>query len=342
MKQTLFLSVILLMLTGCHKHTHTSGHSHDTPLLLSAYDDSFEVFLEAQPFAQGRASSVTIYLTELPNAPAEVQSITVSMLIGNKGIKQTQDKCVSPGIYQFSLSPETTGNATILVDIQAKNGTHQLKPGNVTVYDDVHTAEHTVEEETEHYPDAINFSKAQQWKIDFATTFPEIEPFGQVIKTTGQIISSQTDETIIVSKSSGVVLFNKNIIEGQAVSSGETLFLVSGSGMAENNVSIQLVEAQNNFIKSESDYKRAENLFKDKIVSEKDFLEIQSHYETSKAVYENMRKNFSDKGQRVSSSLSGYIKQLFVSNGEYVETGQILASISKNKSMLLRADVRMK
>ncbi|MCC8146819.1 MAG: efflux RND transporter periplasmic adaptor subunit [Bacteroidales bacterium] len=341
----IYLSIIFVMLTGCHKHTdnHThEGHTHDTPLLLVGYNDLFEAFLEAEPFALGKQSSVTLYLTELPNIPAEVNAVTVSLIVGNKGIRQTQETFVQPGVYRFALTPEATGNAKISINIQSSKGNSQIEVNDVVVFEDAHTAEHTAEEQAEHHPDAISFNKMQQWRIDFATTLPGNEPFGQVIRTTGQIISSQTDENRVVAKASGVVVFNRNILEGQSVSAGQELFTVSSAGMAEDNVNVLLIEAHNNFIKAEGDYKRAQELIEDNIVSSKEFLEIKSTYENSKAVYDNLYKNFSDKGQRASSSGAGFIKQLLVSNGEYVEAGQVLAIISRNKSLLLKADVPMK
>lgn len=188
----------------------------------------------------------------------------------------------------------------------------------------------------------ISFTKEQQTKIEFATELPNIEFFGQVIKTVGRIESSQADETILPAKTSGVIFFEEDIVEGQAVYAGQKLFTISGSGMAEKNVNVQFTEAQTNFRKAEADYKRVQELIKDKIVSNKEFLEIKSVYETTKAVYDNLNKSFSADGQRVSGSTSGFVKQLFVSNGQYVEAGQPLASISKNKSLFLKADVQMK
>lgn len=342
----IYLSILLGMFMGCHTHNKDNhaheGHSHDTPLLLTGYNQTYQAFLEADPFAQGKQSPIVLYLTELPNIPAKVSSITISMIIGTKGIRQTQEQEAQPGIYHFALTPEITGDAKIILDIVSEKGKSQIEITGIIVYEDAHKAEHIAEEEAEHYPDAISFSKIQQWRIDFAAGFPQKEFFGQVIRTTGKILSSQNDETIIVARNSGIVLFNRNIIEGQPVSSGQELFVVSGAGMAENNVNVQLIEAQNNFIKAEGDYKRAQDLLEDKIVSSKEFLEIKSSYEIAKAVYDNLYKNFSERGQRISGSLSGYIKQLFVSNGQYVEAGQTLASISKNNSLLIKADVQMK
>ncbi|MDH8700710.1 cobalt-zinc-cadmium efflux system membrane fusion protein [Dysgonomonadaceae bacterium PH5-43] len=337
------LSIITMILTGCHTHSHEhpeETHSHNTPLYLSTYDDYYEVFLEASPLAKDKPSEVTLYLTELPNTPVVVQSVTLSLIIDNKGIRQVQTNAFDTGIYKFALTPEIDGVAKILVDINSDKGNRQLAINDVMVYADAHTAEHIAEEQTN--ADAITFNKIQQWKIDFETKLPKQEMFGQVISTTGQIVSSQADETIIVAKTSGVVILNRNVLQGQAVSSNQELFTVSGAGMIDDNINVRLIEAQNDYIKAESDYNRANKLVEDGIVSQKEYTYIKSIYETSKVVYDNLYKNFSDKGQKVTSTQAGFIKEIFVANGEYVEAGQALASVAKNKTLLLKADVRMK
>ncbi len=197
------------------------------------------------------------------------------------------------------------------------------------------------EEISKKYPGAIKFSKFQSEKIDFETAFPVAQSFGQVIKTTAQVLSSQNDEMIVAARTSGIVMFAGNtIVEGKTVNAGQQLFSVSSSGMADNNLGTKFVEVQNNYLKAESDYRRARELSKENVISEKDFLQVKSEYETSKASYDNLSRNFSPKGQSVSSPLAGFIKQLFVENGQFVEAGQPLVSVSKNKSLLLKAEVR--
>jgi len=188
--------------------------------------------------------------------------------------------------------------------------------------------------------DAIYFSRRQQEKIAFAAELPLIGLFGQMIKTTAQVQSSLSDETIISARISGIVLFSgNNLTEGRNVNAGQSLFTVSGAGLAENNSNVRFTEAQTNFRKAEADYNRAQELIKEKIISEKEFLQIKTDYETAQAVYDNLSRNFSRGGQNVSAQFAGYLKQVYVENGQFVEEGQPLALVSKNKSLILKADV---
>jgi len=132
------------------------------------------------------------------------------------------------------------------------------------------------------------------------------------------------------------------VLEGKKVLKGKSLFSISGSALADNNSAVRFLEAKNNYEKSELDYQRAKELAKDKIVSEKDLLNAKNQYDNSKLIYDNLNKNFNSSGQRVISPKNGFIKQLFVQNGQYVEAGQAIVSISQNKTLLLQADVQQK
>ncbi len=206
-----------------------------------------------------------------------------------------------------------------------------------------HDHEHEdAEEEEINDENAIHFSKAQSEKIEFATEVVTKQPFGQVIKTTAQVVSAAIDETIIPAKSSGIVTFpNNQIAEGKSVNPGQSLFSISGSGI-NDNVNIKYAEARSNYEIAKSTYERNVDLAKDKIVAEKELLRSKNEYENAQTVYDNFRKNFSSQGQNVASPSKGFIKQLLVANGQYVEAGQALLVISKNEKLTLKGEVQQK
>jgi RND family efflux transporter MFP subunit len=219
-------------------------------------------------------------------------------------------------------------------------------------HDEAHEHEHEYEHEHEHEheshegatgSDAIHFAEEQQEKIAFSVEHPLIEPFGQVIKTTARVQSSPTNEAIVSARVSGIVLFQGgDLTEGQNVKAGQSLFSISGAGLTEKNANVRFTEAQTNYTKTEADYKRAQELVKDKIISEKDFLQVKTNYETAKAVYDNLFQNFNKGGQTISAPFAGFIKQILVENGRFVEEGSPLAIVSKNNTLILTADVSPK
>lgn len=346
MNQLLYVLSLSILLVACNQTAKQTAdaHAHDAKLQLTEYSDSMELFAESDPFAVGKNAGILAHFSWLEDfKPLESGDVTVSLIIGNKGIKQTLSKPVRPGIYRFEIQPQVAGVGKLIFDINSNEGETQIVVNNITVYDDKHDAEHAAEGIVISETNATVFTKEQSWKIDFATEHPSIEPFGQVIKTTAQVESAQGDEILISAKTNGTVLLSaQNILEGKSVSNGQILFSISGSGLANNNLSTQFAEAKNNYEKAKADYERLSELAKDKIVSAKDLLIAKNQYDNAKVAYDNLNKNFNASGQDVTSSMNGYIKQVFVQNGQYVEAGQPIVSISQNKTLLLIAEVQQK
>ncbi|MDR2058495.1 MAG: efflux RND transporter periplasmic adaptor subunit [Dysgonamonadaceae bacterium] len=195
-------------------------------------------------------------------------------------------------------------------------------------------------EENAHLPGAVHFSRQQQEKIPFTIAPPMVEPLGELIRTTARIESSQADEAIISARVPGIVFFSgTHLTEGRNVAAGQTLFSVSGKGLTAYDSGVRLAEAKANYAKVKADYARAQELIREKIISEKDFMQTKTDYETAKAVFDNLSRNFTQGGQQISAPFAGYLKQLLVENGQFVEEGQALAIVSKNKTLLLIADV---
>ncbi len=341
-----FVALLAIVFVSCNaKHDANEHDPHEEPKFqYTAYSANFELFAEADAFVIGEAANVLSHFSILPDFKAlESGSMTIRLIVNGKETTQTLDKPTRKGIYSFDIKPETVGNGKLVFDIKTTSGNYQVIVPQVTVYAKEEAAQVAADKIVISKTNTTSFTKEQSWKIAFATEFPKTEPFGQVIKTTAQVQSAQGDEVIVSAKASGIVMLStNNILEGKSVSNGQTLFSISSNGLASNNSAVQFAEAKNNFEKASADYDRAKELAKDQIVSAKDLLNAKNIYDNARAVYSNMNKNFSSSGQSVKSPMSGFVKQIFVQNGQNIEAGQVIVSISQNKTLLLRAEVQQK
>ncbi len=351
----LFIAFVLLFIVACNgKHNtntessdiHATTDEHDdedVKITIIAYSNQFEVFAEADAFVAGKKSNVLSHFSHLSDfSPLQAGEVTIRLIIDGKETSQTLEKPIKKGIYSFDIQPETSGTGKLKYDVKTENGDFQLG-SDITVYATEEEADEAAEAAVPSKTNTTVFTKEQSWKVDFATELPVIEPFGQVIKTTAQVQSAPGDEIVLTARTNGVVaLSGSQIMEGKAISKGQVLFSISGNELADNNSNVRFLEAKNNFEKATADYERSKELAKDKIVSEKDLLTRKMEYENAKVIFENLNKNFNAAGQKVSSPMSGFIKQLFVQNGEYVESGQPIATVSQNKTLLLHAEVQQK
>lgn len=168
-----------------------------------------------------------------------------------------------------------------------------------------------------------------------------IEPgnFQQVIKTFGQVLAAQGDEATAVATISGVVSFKGKLLEGMDINQGSALLTVSAKNMVDGD---PVQKARIAFEAARKEYERVKPLAESRIVSQKEFNQVEQNYENARISYESMAKNHSVNGQAITAPIRGFVKNIFVKEGDYVELGQPLVSITQSRKLFLRAEVSEK
>ena len=322
-----------------HAHDECCEHDHEAKLQLIAYGNQWEVYAEVQPLAVNESSEILAHFTFLENFKPRTAGNVVAIFEQNgKRLSQTASEPVSPGIYRFAITPKAEGSGILYFLLDADT----LSVQTVTVFENAHEAMHEAAEHQVKSSNAVTFTKEQSWKVDFSTAVCRVEPFGQVIKTVAQVLPSQGDEQMVIAKTSGIVLFTTDAVPGKTVSRGMRLGSVESGRMIDNNLSVRFQEATSVYERAKAEYERKKELAKSRIVSDKELVEAKTDYDRATAVYNNYRANFTGGSAAVNSPIQGFIKQIFIENGQYVEAGQAIASVSQNKNISIRADVQAK
>lgn len=339
--QSITLLVFLLFgFISCNNKEQPSNVASLEPLAYTLYTDHTELFVEFKPLVVGSTSKFAAHFTVLgENFKALTDAkVTVSFIVGDNGIKNSVSAPSSPGIFRLALNPKTAGTGILVFDIVTKDYTDKITIENVVVYPDEKTA---LVKQPEHAERGdVSYLKEQAWKVEFANMAITKQNFNAVIKTSGQLLSAPGDEMIVTAKASGVVIFSdKNTIVGSAVNTGSSLFTITGADMTESNIDASVKDAKANYLKAKTDYERSKLLVVDKIVSEKNHQQVKLQFDNAQSAYNTVAKNYTSKGQRVLSPMSGYVKNVLVTGGQFVSAGTPLAIISKNKNLLLQANV---
>lgn len=355
-KLFLFISIITSMaVVSCHHHHDEHGHDHEheheahehehehgehAHLQLVAYSDHWEVYAECHPFVVGEETHILAHFTKLENfKPRTAGSITAVLTLGGKSTRLVAESPEEPGIYEFEFEPTVEGKGTLTFYVDSDT----LTIRDIQSYKDEEKALHEAAERQAKSSNGATFTKEQSWKVNFSTEPCRVEPFGQVIKTMAQVMPAQGDEQIITAKTSGIVLLAGNdIVVGKSVSKGQRLFSVESGDFVDNNLSVRYQEASSEYERAKSEYERKKELAKDKIVSESELQRAKSEYDKAVAAYKNYSRGFSGGKSGVSSPMSGYLKQIYVQHGQYVEAGAPIASVSQNKNLTIRANVQSK
>lgn len=162
--------------------------------------------------------------------------------------------------------------------------------------------------------------------------------FHGVIHTSGMVMGASCDETTVVATITGRVGHSGHLSEGVRVSSSEHLFTITSAGMqVEDGDPVQ--RARIAYEKAKRNYERAELLVNEHIISEKDFQLAKAEHEAARLTYTSLTKNRSQGGTVISAPKGGFVKQVMVKDGDYVEAGQPLMVITQNQHLYLRAEV---
>lgn len=191
---------------------------------------------------------------------------------------------------------------------------------------DVHAAHH----------DEIILSPEKAKAAGIQTEVVRPDSFRQVIFTGGQILPAQGTETAIVATTNGVVKFARTLAAGMPVRKGNTLFMLSaGSMQGGDPVERAYIAYQN----AKKEYERALPLAEKQIVSQKELERLKTVYEDARVDYEALAPQHTTNGIGIQASINGYIKSIAVNEGDYATTGQVLATLSQDRRLQLRADV---
>jgi membrane fusion protein, heavy metal efflux system len=339
--------IIALLASSCRQSTTSEehGHLHETTsktVTYTLYSDRTELFLEFKPLVVGQTSSFAAHFTKIGETFTALKegTVTLSLIVHDKGIRQTSERPGSPGLFTLALKPVIAGTGRLIFDIQTKEYADRIIIDSVTVFPNAKEAQSAPVEVG--FEEGITFLKEQAWEIEFANEKIQPQPFHEVIRVSGVLMPKPSDEQVVTARSGGVVTWRDEIIPGSPVRQGQQLFVLTSGNVTEGNIQSLYMEAKANFEKAEADYKRVEPLVAEKVISQKHFLETKNVYEKAKIRFETLSKNYSRGGQAIHSPLTGFVKQITVRSGEYVNTGQPLAIITKDQSLQLRADVPLR
>lgn len=185
-------------------------------------------------------------------------------------------------------------------------------------------------------PDEILFPAAQAARTEFEVREVQRGTFRETLRCGGEIYASRNEISVVSAPIAGVVTFaDGNVMPNSTVSAGQNMFRLSSGALASGDA---VQKARIAFRQAEADFQRIGALYEDKLVTQRDYLAAEAEYLRAKAEYDPV-KITDGNGTLIKSPASGYILQMPVSAGDYVEMGQPLATIVKAGRMQLQAMV---
>lgn len=344
----IFFLMLLGFLPQCresngHDHDPVDHHDHETVSEVQSYTiwtDKSELFVEFEPLVVGEVTTFIAHFTEMNHFKPVMQgSVTVSLIKDSDGIRQTVDAPASPGIFKPALKPVESGVHNLLFEITTPNYSDEIIINGVEVFNDIDEAYAKVSAPEEN-ANKITFLKEQAWKMEFANAEVEKDTVFNIIKTGGEILPALGDEQMIVATANGVLIYTqKDLTIGADINQDQSLFIISGGGISENNVQTEFIKAKSNYDLAKSNYERKKELYETKAVAKPEYEEALLNFQLAESQYNNLASNYSKGGKSVNAPVKGYIKNLIKGEGEFVSVGEPVAIITQNEKLTLRADV---
>ncbi len=347
-----------LLLYSCHSpeesnhahdehgnHISNSAHKDDVPSIdFTKWTDKTELFVEFPILVVGQTSRFAAHFTQLEKHQAvEEGEVTVSLIVGDKGIRHSVVEPSSPGIFTPSLKPLEAGVGKLVFDIQSNGNNDQLIIEPIQVYNSKEEVLNAVEGTSEE--EGISFLKEQAWKMDFQTEPVLIKPFFNTISTSGVWESTPNSFKTMVAKSNGNISFlKKNLTSGAKVKKGENILVINGTGFSTNNLKAEIDRAKKVFDQIETTFNRKKSLYENKVISKVEFEEIEKEFIDKQQAYQMLLdgragKPFASKPIYINAPFDGYLQELSIKNGDFVREGQELFEISDAKTSILKISV---
>ncbi|MFA0964881.1 efflux RND transporter periplasmic adaptor subunit [Roseivirga sp. BDSF3-8] len=327
--------------SGGHAHGEEGGHSHESGATASytVWTDQTELFVEFPALVAGKTSRFAAHLTRLQgHEPVTEGKVTASLIRGRSGIRNTAEGPASPGIFTPALQPKEPGEYTLVFDLQASGFTDRITINEVRVYPTEEAAAEATSHEAEE--GGISFSKEQAWKMDFRTAMVVQKPIYEVINTSGTWNTAPSDMHTLVATSTGRVNFSyENLTEGTAVKAGQPLMTLSTEGLTANNLSAEIQKARASLEQAKAEYERKKKLNESKIIPGAELEQAQQKYEVARATYQSLTAGVSGGKKSIFSPFDGYITSITAGNGDFVEEGARLLTVSRQSNSVLEAKV---
>ena len=191
-----------------------------------------------------------------------------------------------------------------------------------------HTHEETSENE-HHHAGEITLHSEDAERFGVETSIIKPDNFCETIKVSGKIYPDENQKHTVVATQSGIITFADNINLGTKVQTGKLIATISANDVSGGDDNIKAKITLDN---AKREYERLSTLYEDRIVTEKDYLAANEAYQQALNAYKPNTAS-------ATSTIAGAITAIYINNGEYVEVGTPIATISASKYLILKADM---
>ncbi len=353
---------MLGFLASCHSHPHGDGaHKHkvdpanERPVLsFTQRTNASELFVEVPAFVRGQASAFVAHVTKLKGFTPLYEGRVSVVLQGASGAQRFDAGPSVPGIFRPVAKPTASGKQRLMVEVRAASFSADHDLGEVTVFDSAADARAALPEAAV-AAGRIQFSKEQQWAIEFGTEVVSERGIRPTLPVTGTVVARSDGEVVVIAPVAGRVATSGRAFLrlGERVTVNELLGVLAPQLEAADLASLELASTSANLELrfAERERQRLEALRSEGVVPERRVQEAVLNAEAAQASLaaaqrrlQQFRRVQHTAGRgggnvQLRAPLSGTVTEVLVAPGAFVEAGTPLFRITDLTQLWLEARV---
>jgi membrane fusion protein, heavy metal efflux system len=256
----LYMILAAGILAGCSQHPKAESPAPKAesaePLKATVWTRGGELYLEHPPMIQGQKVRFAIHLTRLSDFKA-VKDAVCEVHLGTAEF--SCDPSTHPGIFGANVEPKSAGDARLSIVVHGRDMNETFDVGIVKVASDAASAEKPAEATEE----TINFTKEQQWALDFGTELASDQSLRDGLRVAAETLPRTGGEAAVIAPVGGRLIVEKTFPVGTAIEKGtELASILPPTGATTDSASLQLAEteAKVSLEQAQRDRARAERL----------------------------------------------------------------------------------
>ena len=334
------LSTILMagLLASCTRTPQAAAPPTKTeapePLKATVWTQNGELYLEYPALVLNRKERLAIHLTRFPEFRA-VKDAACEVRLGAETFPC--DPSNHPGIFGANVEPKVAGEAALSIVVHGRDLNQTFDVGPVRVAAEAEAAEKpsAPTEET------INFTKEQQWALDFGTEPTAEQSLRDSLRVAAETLPRTGGEVAVAAPAGGQLIIEKTFAVGTSIEKGtELATILPPASPTTDLTSLQLAEAEAkvSLEQAQRDRARAERLLEAGAVPGRRAEEARATETTAQARLQAARSRLAqfdatrsgegtDAGVRrfvVRAPISGILAESAAVSGASTEPGKVL------------------
>ncbi len=215
MKRSHIAIVAAGLLAACPRTPHATVPPPKTePLQATVWTDKAELYLEYPPLVSNQKSRFAIHLTRLSDFKAVKDATCEVHLTVDAALKVFPcDPSTHPGIFGASVQPGSAGQSRLGIHVRGRDLNEIFDVGPVKIAPDAASAQTPPEANEE----TINFTKEQQWALDFGTQIAAQQGLRESLRVAAETLPRAGGEAAVIAPLAGRLVVEKTFAVGTPV-----------------------------------------------------------------------------------------------------------------------------